>query len=188
MGADFQLLLEQQGIKDSPTTSRNPTSNAICERMHLVVGNILRTRFNADVAPNIITANQAVDDALATCMHAMRCAVSKSLSNNTPGEIVFGRDMILNLPIVVNLLAIQQNRQLLIDDNLRRQNSKRREFHYAAGQEVLIKALNPNKLDPKFEGPFVVTQVFTNGTVEIQRNPLVSEQINIRRLVPFRRV
>jgi len=188
IGREFQLKLAQHGIHDAPTTSRNPTANAICERMHLVIGNILRTRFNNDSAPHITTANQAVDDALATCTHAMRCSVSMSLQNNTPGELVFHRDMILNLPVIIDLLAIQNHRQALIDVNLRRQNAKRLQYHYKVGGEVLIKTVYPTKMDPKNYGPFLITQVYTNGTVEIQRTPHVTERINIRRLVPFRRV
>ena len=33
-GWEFQKLLEQCNIKDVPTTSRNPTANLICEKMH----------------------------------------------------------------------------------------------------------------------------------------------------------
>ena len=42
-GHEFQELLELCQIKDVPTTSKNPQANAICERMHQTVGNILRT-------------------------------------------------------------------------------------------------------------------------------------------------
>ena len=188
IGQDFQALLERWGIHDASATSKNPTANAICERMHQVVGNILRTRFNNHNAPNIATAQQAVDDALAACNHAMRCSVSQSLQNNTPGEVVFARDMLLNIPVIVDLESIRQRRQFLVDENLRRQNAKRQEFDYAVNGEVLIKTTNPGKLDPKMEGPFRITRVFTNGSVEIRRNNQVYERLNIRRLVPFRRV
>ena len=187
-GARFLQLLAQWDIRDSGTTSKNPQANAICERMHQTVANILRTRFNNNMAPNIQTATQAVDDALAACNHAMRCSISKALMNNTPGEVVFGRDMLLDIPVMVDLVRIRDGRQLKIHENLRRQNSKRLEYHYVVGSEVLLKIPNPNKLEPKTQGPYTITQVFTNGTVEIQRNPQVSERLNIRRLVPFRRV
>src|SRR5210317_1641306 len=189
-GQKFQDKLRQWGIHDSPTTSKNPMANAICERMHLVVANILHTRFNSpEAAPNAQAAQQeVVNDALASCNHAMRCAVSTALMNNTPGEIVFGRDMLLNIPVLIDLASIQDNRQLKINENLRRQNAKRREFDYSINDEVLIKVPKPNKLEPRFQGPFRVTQVFTNGTVEIQRTNQVFERINIRRLIPFRRV
>ena len=115
----------------------------------------------------------------------MRCSVSKSLMNNTPGEVVFGRDMLLNIPVIIDLQAIQDGRQLQINENLRRQNSRRREFDFNVGGEVLIKIPSPTKLSMKHRGPFTITRVFTNGTVELQLTPQVRERINIRRLVPF---
>ena len=42
-GSKFHELLEHSNIKDVPTTSRNPTANAVCKRMHQTVGNVLRT-------------------------------------------------------------------------------------------------------------------------------------------------
>ena len=94
--------------------------------------------------------------------------------------------MLLDLPVIVDLVWIQQKRQLLIDENLRRQNNKRQEWTYKIGQRVLVKTINPNKLAPRTQGPYTIVQVYTNGTVDIRRNPLVVEQINIRRLVPYR--
>ena len=189
VGQEFQLKLQQHGVLDASATSKNPTANAICERMHQTVGNILRTKFNgANALPNFQTAAQAVDHALAACNHAMRCAVSQSLNNHTPGEVVFGRDMLLNIPVIVDLLQIQEGRQLRINENLRRQNARRKEYDYRIGGQVLVKVFNPKKLDQRAEGPFEITQVFTNGSVEIRRSPTVYERINIRRLVPFRQV
>jgi hypothetical protein len=43
IGPEFQLLLEGCRIKDVPTPSKNPQANAICERMHQTVGNVLWT-------------------------------------------------------------------------------------------------------------------------------------------------
>ena len=59
------------------------------------------------------TANNIVDHALATAMHATRIAVSRHLGNNSPGAIAFHRDMFLNIPFQADLLAIQERRQLL---------------------------------------------------------------------------
>ena len=53
-GQEFQDKLSQWGIANVPTTNKNPMTNAICEWMHLVVGNILRARFNDPApAPNV---------------------------------------------------------------------------------------------------------------------------------------
>jgi hypothetical protein len=43
IGQNFQWLLEIFSIKDVCLTSKNPQSNAICERMHQTVTNVLRT-------------------------------------------------------------------------------------------------------------------------------------------------
>ena len=71
IGHEFQLLLQQMGIKDVPTTSRNPQANAVCERMHQTVGNILRTLVHAHPPRNIQNAEALIDESLATAMHAM---------------------------------------------------------------------------------------------------------------------
>jgi hypothetical protein len=43
IGQNFQWLLEIFSITDICSTSKNPQSNAICERMHQTVTNVLRT-------------------------------------------------------------------------------------------------------------------------------------------------
>ena len=51
-GPDFQSLLKKNGIQNVPISVLNPQANAICERMHQVVGNILRTLFNYNPPQN----------------------------------------------------------------------------------------------------------------------------------------
>lgn len=184
-GWEFQELLQRAGIQDVPTTSYNPQANAICERMHQTVGNILRTLLRAHPPANVNQAEVLVDQALATAMHAMRCSVSRSL-NVSPGALVFQRDMILDLPIIADLVTIQERRQVLIDENLRRQNVKRRSWDYRVGQQVLIKTIEPNKLEARAHGPYPIVQVHVNGTLTVQRTQHVTERINIRRVVPHR--
>lgn len=190
-GPEFQQLLSQVGTEDKPTTAKNPQSNAVCERMHQTVANVLRAMLFVDkeedvlVADTMRQAEQLIENALATAMHVTRCAVTQSIGT-TPGSLVFRRDMFIDLPVIADLVAIRERRQLLIDDNLRRQNLKRREHHYRVGDTILIKARTPNKLQPRAHGPYPIVEVFTNGTVEVARNPHVRERLNIRRLIPFK--
>ena len=51
---------------------------------------------------------------------------------------------------------------------------------------VLIKAVDPSKLEPRAHGPYTITQVYTNGTIDVRRNPQVIERLNIRRVIPFK--
>ena len=41
-GPKFQTLLQNCHIRNVCTTAKNPQSNAVCERMHQTVGNVLR--------------------------------------------------------------------------------------------------------------------------------------------------
>eukprot|EP00957_Ditylum_brightwellii_P202558 15330669-Ditylum_brightwellii.AAC.2 len=96
--------------------------------------------------------------------------------------------MFLNRPIIADLITIRDKIQVMINENLRRQNLICREWNYMVDQEVLIKEVDPNKLQPQAHGPYTIVQVFTNSTVSVRRNPHVIEGMNIRRLVPFRRM
>ena len=58
-GWGFQKLLTDFGIKDMPTTSHNPASNGICERMHLILGNVLRTLIHSDWPRTLIDAQNS---------------------------------------------------------------------------------------------------------------------------------
>jgi hypothetical protein len=88
--------------------------------------------------------------------------------------------MFLNVPLIANLQTNRERGQVLIDENLRRQNIKRRSFDYVAGQNVMVKVPNPGKLDQRAVGPFCVHQVHANGTLTIQQNANVQERVNIR--------
>ena len=74
----------------------------------------------------------------------------------------------------------------IVDENLRRQNSKRFDYHYRVNDLVLIKVKKPTKLQERAIGPFPITQIHVNGTVDVLRRPGVVECINIRRLMPYK--
>jgi transposase InsO family protein len=183
-GLPFQQLLQQCAIRSRATTSRNPQANAICERMHQTVGNILRTLLHGEPV-TAQTAPEIVDNALATAMHALRTSVSRSLDYHSPGEIAFNRHMLLNIPILADLQALHSKRTTLVQRNLAVANRRRIRYDYQPGQRVAIKNVQ-DRLGIRSEGPFSIVQVHTNGTVTIQRRPGVVERINIRRLIPLR--
>ncbi len=52
-GIEFQTLIENCHIKDACTSIKNPQSNAICERMHQTIGNVIRTLLHGEPPQNI---------------------------------------------------------------------------------------------------------------------------------------
>ena len=184
-GFPFQRMLELNHIKDVPTTSENPQANAVCERMHQTVGNILRTLIHVHRPQNYRTAKELIDTALATAMHSLRSSVNRSLQM-TPGAVVFQRDMLLNIPLIADLHAIRERRQVIIDESLRRANNKRRSHDYDVNELVMLIPKDVAKLSERALGPFQIRRVHANGTVTIQVKPTVTKRVNIRRIKPYR--
>lgn len=185
IGQAFQDLLQQWEIKDVTTTRHNPQANAICERMHQTVGNFLRSMLHTLDPKSTEDAEYIIDHALSSKMHATQCSLNR-MFKELPGSLSFHRNMILDIPIIADLQGIQYRRQTQIDNDRRQQNSKGREFNFRIGQQVLVESLDSAKLSRKQEGPYVVTTVYSNGTIDIQKAPDVTECINIRRVIPYK--
>ena len=97
-----------------------------------------------------------IDNALATASHALRCSVSATLQTS-PGTLIFNRYMIMDIPLIANLETIRNSRQHLIDEKLRRRNSKRIHHHYnMVGDKINVKTLDPVKISERLHGPFFI--------------------------------
>jgi hypothetical protein len=133
-------------------------------------------------------AAKLVDKALATAMHATRCAAHSSLKSLTPGGLVFHRDMYFDIPLTAEILTLQEARQQAIDKRLLAANAKRLHHEFQVGELVKKRRqLKANdKLRSTFTGPFRIIRVHTNGTVTVRLNDHVEERLNIRRLEPYK--
>ncbi|KAG7359910.1 integrase core domain containing protein [Nitzschia inconspicua] len=181
----FLRCLHRNGIQAVPTTVKNPQANAICERMHSTLGDILRTLLREQPPATIVDAYGIIDNALASVIFALRSSVNRTFGVS-PGALVFQRDMFHPIPLIIGYNRIRTERQRIIDDNNRRANLRRRYHDYQPDDQVLVLKYNPSKLEERAQGPFRVHSVHTNGTVTIQRRPNVLERINIRRIRPYR--
>ena len=93
--------------------------------------------------------------------------------------------MFLNIPFIADWNTITQKREQLVNENLRRANRKRRRFDYAPNQKVLKKLHDPTKLGQRTSVQYNIEQVHVNGTITIELRQGVTEQINVRRVIPF---
>ena len=185
IGSDFIRLLAQMGIKDVCTAVRNPQSNAICKRMHQTVGDILQVVLHTNPPQNENDANQVIDNVLATAMHATRCVVTGPIQTS-PGALVYGRDMIMDVPLIANLSAIRDGQQQMIDENLIKHNKKRIEHHYCFGDRVEQIVWNKTKLSKRSDGPFRVLATHCNDNLTIQRTPTVTDTQSTRWFRPYK--
>ncbi len=87
--------------------------------MHQTVGNVLRTFSHGEPPQNIKNAKDYIDETLSIAMHAMRVEVHSTMGS-TPGNLVFDRDMFLNIPLIADWHAVTLKREHLIYENLMR--------------------------------------------------------------------
>lgn len=182
--AEFATMItEDYGVKRKPITKRNPQANAIVERVHQTIGNMIRTmrvhtREDLDV-------KEPWNGILAAIAFAVRATVHTT-TQATPMQLVYGRDAIFNIPFQANWEHIRQRKQALINKNNKRENAKRISHKYRAGDRVMIKQDQNTKYgsDP-YSGPYTVVQVNNNGTVRVRENN-TTDTYNIRMLVPYR--
>ena len=182
MGEFMRMVKDDYGIKRKPITTRNPQANAVLERIHQTIGNMIRSMQPQNLD---LEGNDPWSGILSAVAFAIRATYHTTLQA-TPSQLVFGRDAILNIKHDANWKFIKNRKQLLIKQNNLRENAMRKPYTYKVGDKVLIKAPENRKFgqDP-YIGPYSVMQVNDNGTV-ILRKGAVSDTFNIRNLIPYK--
>ena len=112
--AEFaDMVKNDYGIKAKPITARNPQANAIIERVHQTLGNVLRT---LQMHEHELDEADPFSGILAASMFAIRATLHTTL-NVTPSQLVFGRDAILNTKYEADWAYIRDRKQKLINYN-----------------------------------------------------------------------
>ena len=181
IGHEFQTMIkETYGIKAKPITVRNPQANAIVERVHQVIGNIIRT---FELENNYLDEVDPWKGILSATAFAVRSTFHTTL-RSTPGQLVFGRDMILNIKHEANWEYIRERKQAIIEKNNLAENAKRIPHRYKVGDQVLLRRGTENKYETPYAGPYTLLKVNNNGTVRMKVKK-VEDTFNIRRLTPY---
>jgi hypothetical protein len=176
IGQDFQKMIRNDyGIKGKPITVSNPQANAIVEWVHQVIGNMVRT---FELENNYLDEDNPWKGILSATAFAVRSTFHTTLQN-TPGQLVFGRDMIFNIQHTANWEYIKQQKQQIINKNNAQENAGRIEHGYNPGDLVLIRRGTENKYKAPYSGPFEILKVNDNGTVHLMVN-LVEDSYNVR--------
>lgn len=175
---EFLKRSEALGIKVKYITPYNPTSNSICERVHSVLGNVIR-----------INKGKDLDEILALTGDLLRSTYHSGIGM-TPMKLIFNREK-FNLKVKqpekseMLLKAIESAKNQALK-NKERTNAKRIDIEFNVGDLVLIRVENPSKFDEKFRGPYEVVNVFSNS-VEIVNESDKKEIVNIKRVLPFKK-
>jgi hypothetical protein len=103
------MIKEDYGIKPKPITVRNPRANASVERVHQVIGNIIRT---FELETSYMDDSDPWKGVLSTTALAVRSTFHTTLRNN-PGQVK---------PIGN---SFEKRKQTLIETNNKSENAKR---------------------------------------------------------------
>jgi len=169
-GSEFKLNIEyicdSYGIKRKPTTMKNPQANTILERVHQVLGHMLRTaaiNMADSVTPNDV--NVFLDNATWAI-----CSTYHTVLKASPGAAIFGRDMLFDIPFIADWNKNGDYRQRQTDLNTARENKQRVDYDYKIGNRVLViqDGILRKAQSPYSKEPWTITTVHTNGTIRIQ--------------------
>lgn len=96
----------------------------------------------------------------------------------TPGQLVYGRDMLYDIKHAADWELIRLHKQEVIDYSTAKENNKHISHDYMVHDKILINNVGiARKLHPPMEGPYIILQVYTSGTVKFQHGS-VCERIN----------
>ena len=152
--------------------------NVLSERIHQVLGNLVR---NVNVFTHTyIDKNDPRTGILAAAVFAIY-STNKSQKGYSPGQLIFCRDMILPIKHRVDWELIRQQKQMQSNRDNARENRHRVEYDYKVGDNVMLTNHTAYKYETPYKGPFVRTQCFTNGTLNLQYGP-IKIRYNIRQI------
>ena len=119
---------------------------------------------------------------LSEAAYAIRCGFHAT-HGHSPGELVFGRNMFLPVETPVDWEAVKERKQKSIAKSNSRENSKRLDHKHQKGDWITIRKPGMlRKLTVPKLGPFKVVKHDTNGTLTCEKEPFVTDNVNIRRV------
>jgi hypothetical protein len=153
--------------KVKPTSVKNPQANAILERIHGVLGNMLCTS-ELDMAESVKASD--IDVFLSDAAWAV-CSTYHTVLKVSPGAAIFGRDMLFDIPFIADWQKIGEYRQRLTDLSNARKNKGRIDYDYEVGQKILLEkeGILRNAESRWHKKPWLIMTVHTNGTIAVQR-------------------
>jgi len=174
----FHGLCAKWFINPAPIAAKNPRANAVVERVHGVLGDMLRVQLVKHHEKD-----DPIKDLTSAAAYAMRATVH-GVTKHTPSQLVFAKDMILRTTMEANVELARRRREVAVSQNNERENKKRIAHNCKKGDWALVLSRH---LDPKLQlhpGPFkVLSYEQSSGTLCIQRKHCV-EPINIRNVRP----
>ncbi|ETO81501.1 hypothetical protein F444_04205 [Phytophthora nicotianae P1976] len=137
---------------------------------------------------NTLRVRPDLQDQLETALDYAAYAIRASyhtVLRASPAQLLFGEDMLTRQLHFANWNFLSKQRFMAILQENNRENLKRVQHFYRVGDTVMLRipARERKKTDPVSKGPYVVKEVFDNGTVLLDTGT-AEYRANIRRIFP----
>ncbi len=98
------------------------------------------------------------------------CSTYHTVLKASPGAVIFGCNMLFDIPFIANWNKIGDYRQRQTDLNTARINSKQVDYDYKVSDKVLLteEGILRKAESPYSKKPWTIMTVHTNGTIRIQ--------------------
>ena len=120
------LIKQWYGIEAKCANTPNPQTKSILERIHQVVANLVHV---FDLQNNHLDKDEPRSDILAATDFAVRTMYHNTLQD-TPGQMVFGRAIIINTPLISDCGDIRLIKQKIIGNNNQLENKNYKPHTY----------------------------------------------------------
>ncbi len=163
------------------TSVKNPQANAILDRIHAVLGNMLHTS-KLNMAKMVKPSN--IDLFLLDAAWAV-CSTYHTVLKASPGAAIFGQDMLFDILFIADWQKIGEHRQRLTDLNNACENEVRIDYDYEVGQKLLLRkeGILCNAESRWHKKTWFITSVHTNKTITVQGGNKI-DRINVWRVKP----
>ena len=154
---DFTPFLKDLYIKPILTSINNRQSNALVDQVNQVILNILVTMY---LDKKVFDSIYPWGETLAYIAWAVRDSYYHTIMA-TPGQAVFGRDMLFNIASFIDWQVVTAVKQSQVDIDNFIENAKRVTHDCAIGDRVYVEITGIyRKLDYKKKGLYIITKVF----------------------------
>ena len=175
---EFNNICKLHQIKHSYAAAYNPSCNGIAEKLNVIFGNGLRILKNTNFKDSV----KRIQDAYNSTFHSTIKTLPILASRLTIEPII----AVKNTPIL-SKEEVFRHSNIKASQNMQRSNSIRRNFTYTKGQQVLVKAINPTKIESRWLGPYIIQATKSNGNTLLLRMGNKTKWLNIKMIKPFRR-
>ncbi|MEG0362118.1 MAG: reverse transcriptase domain-containing protein [Longicatena sp.] len=164
-------------IQHNLTSAYNPTGNAISERINKTITRVLQANIRKPLRKVIKTINFVLQNQTHKTLKA------------SPHELRFGFSNFDTLRRINerSIEKINEYQDIEKKKNCDKTNKKRIDRKWNIGEKVFIRTPTKKKLEPKWEGPYVIFEIASEGNVVKVGNQEKRIQVNIKRLRPLER-